>query len=384
MYRAPQAIINARFVTPEGILDDKALLFDRRIVGIVKRSELPQSCETIDAAGAFVAPGFVDIHIHGSGGADVMDATPEAIATIARILPSTGTTSFLATTMTMPIDAIEAALCNVKACQPHLEGARLLGVHLEGPFINPTKHGAQDRRHVRVPDIELIERYAELIKVITLAPETDGMDAFIDYLRTHYPSIVLSIGHSDATYEEAQHALGRGVRHVTHLFNAMSAYHHRAPGIVGAVFDDETATADIIADGIHTHPHHLRLAKRMLGRRLMLITDAMRAGCMRNGRYDLGGQCVHVHDGKAVLEDGTLAGSVLTMNEAARRFCLATDADVCDAVYAASTAPSQLLGYDRKGVLREGADADIVVFDRSFGIMMTIIDGNVVYRPQGV
>ncbi len=337
--------------------------------------------DLIDVKGAYVSAGFIDLHIHGSGGADVMDATPEALATIARVLPATGTTSFLATTMTMSTEAIEAALENVKTCQPSLEGAALLGVHLEGPFINTAKHGAQDARYVQRAHTMWLERYGGLIRMITLAPECEGGMAFIRRCAQEYPDVVLSIGHSDATYAQSIEGFDAGISHVTHLFNAMPPYHHREPGVVGACFDREDVSCDIIADGVHTHPHHLRLSHRMKGRGLMLITDAMRAGCMRSGSYDLGGRRVEVSGNKAVLEDGTLAGSVLKMNEAVRHMITHTDMQLDEAIYAVTEAPAQKLGLP-KGRLAEGYDADLVIFDEDLQILATIVAGKIIYQKE--
>ncbi len=333
----------------------------------------------IDAEGAYVSPGFIDMHVHGSGGADVMDATPEALKTISRTLSQTGTTAFLATTMTMSQASIVHALENVRKHQDELPGAKIVGVHLEGPFINPIRQGAQDARYVQKPTLDWIGDYADIIRMITLAPEVEGGVSFVRELHHRYPHIVLSIGHSDACYEETMEGFNAGLSHVTHLFNAMSAYHHREPGIVGAAFDREDISCDIIADLVHTHPHHLRLSWTMKEKNLMLITDAMRAGCMKQGTYDLGGQKVTVSDGKALLEDGTLAGSVLKMNEALKNMVTHTPMTLNDAIYSASTAPARKLGL-KKGLLEAGYDADLVIFDEDFSIIATIVAGEVRYR----
>ncbi len=336
--------------------------------------------EVYDAEGAYLSPGFVDIHIHGSGGADTMDATPEALATIARTLPRTGTTAFAATTMTMAWERIVAALEAIRDYEPKAGEATLLGAHLEGPFLNPARSGAQDPSHIVPPDIERIVPYADIVKLITLAPEIEGAEAFVKAMRERFPHVALSIGHSDANYAQACEAFAWGMRHVTHLFNAMSPYRHREPGIAGACFDHEATTCDIIADGIHLHPHHLRLTRRMKGDRTILITDAIRAGCLKSGSYDLGGRIVRVENAKATLPDGTIAGSVVRMNEAVKRYRDDTDATLCEAVYAASTAPAKLLGLSRKGRIAAGYDADMVIFDEDLGIIRTVIGGECVYE----
>jgi len=307
-----------------------------------------------------------------------MDATPKALQTISSALLQTGTTSYLATTMTMPEQAICAALENVKLTSNEIEGAKILGVHLEGPFLNPEKHGAQDQQYIRDADLALIEPYLEQIRMITIAPEMPGAEEFICYLSKNHPHIILSIGHSDASFEQSKESFAWGISHATHLFNAMNPYHHRKPGIVGAVFDS-AVTCDIIADMVHTHPSVLKLVHQLKQDRLMLITDAMRAGCMKNGHYDLGGQKVAVEEGKAVLQDGTLAGSVLKMNEALRNMTKVSEMTCIEAVNAVTKIPARKLGV-QLGDLKAGYAADMVIFDEDFSIITTIVDGEIKYR----
>ncbi|MEY3091197.1 MAG: N-acetylglucosamine-6-phosphate deacetylase, partial [Pseudomonadota bacterium] len=209
-------------------------------------------------------------------------------------------------------------------------------------------------------------------------PEMEESQSFIRYLREHYPHIILSIGHSDATYEQSKESFQWGVSHVTHLFNAMNPYHHRKPGIIGAAFDADV-TCDIIADLVHTHPSTLALAYQMKKDKLILVTDAMRAGCMQCGTYDLGGRRVEVQEGKALLEDGTLAGSVLKMNEALLNMKEHTTMTLGEVINSVTKIPAQKLGIP-KGDLKEGYDADLVMFDEKFSIIMTIIDGEVKYQ----
>ncbi len=372
-----KAILNAKLLTDDRIIEGKVLLFDHQILDIVEESDL-NSMETIDAKGAYVSAGFIDLHIHGSGGADVMDATPAALETISSTLLQTGTTSFLATTMTMSSEAIDKALQNIQLHADKVSGANLLGIHLEGPFINAQKHGAQDKAYVQSANMGLIENYMNEVKMITLAPEIEGAKDFVKQLTHEYPHIILSIGHSDASYEESQESFSWGISHATHLFNAMNPYHHRKPGIVGAVFDSDV-TCDMIADLVHTHPSTLELVQKVKKEKLILITDAMRAGCMKCGTYDLGGRRVEVNEGKAVLEDGTLAGSVLKMNDALSNMRKHTSMDLVEIVNAATKIPARKLGIP-KGELRKGYDADIVIFDENFSIISTIVNGEVKYK----
>jgi len=371
-----KAIVNGKIIHNKKILSGYTILFDEKIVAL-ERLEPPEQCEIIDAKGSYVSAGFVDMHIHGSGGADVMDATPEALERISATLAEKGTSSFVATTMTMHQDAIISALDNIVSNGSLVSGAKIRGIHLEGPFINPKKSGAQDPQYIQEPDFSWITPYLEHIRVMTIAPEMKGAEAFIKKISHSYPHIILSIGHSEADYEKAIESFGWGISHATHLFNAMPPFHHRAPAIVGAVFDSEVST-DIIADLIHTHPSILRTVQRVKRDRLVLITDAMRAGCMKSGSYELGGQKVIVSEGKAVLESGVLAGSVLRLNEAIRNYSVHTEATLAEAVYAATTLPAQRLGLSA-GVLKEGYDADIVIFDDLVEIQSVYIDGALSY-----
>jgi len=371
-----QAIINAKFLVDDDILENKVLLFDTNIIGFA--DEVPEQTEVLDAKGAYVSAGFIDLHIHGSGGADVMDATPEALETLCSTLLQTGTTSFLATTMTMSTSDIDNALHNIQTHASEVSGANILGIHLEGPFINVLKHGAQDKEYVQKANFELIENYMNEVKMITLAPEMPGAEDFVKRLTKEYPHIILSIGHSDASYEESKESFSWGISHATHLFNAMNAYHHREPGIVGAVFDSDV-TCDIIPDMVHTHLSALELVHKVKKEKLMLITDAMRAGCMVCGTYDLGGRKVLVSEGKAVLEDGTLAGSVLKMNSALHNMKVHTTMTLPELINAVTKIPAQKLAV-KKGELKTGYNADIVIFDEDFSIITTIVMGEVKYQ----
>ena len=364
----------------DDIEEDKILLFDEKIIDIVEEIKFSDSDDItiIDAKGAYVSAGFIDLHIHGSGGVDVMDATPQALEILSTTLLKTGTTSFLATTMTMSTTAIDNALHNVQNYASGVTGAKIVGVHLEGPFINASKHGAQDKNYVQAPNFKRIEKYMDTIKMITLAPEVEGAKDFVKQMTKVYPHIILSAGHSDASYKEAMQSFTWGVSHVTHLFNAMPSYHHRSPGLIGAAFDSDV-TCDIIADLVHTHPSTLALTHKLKGDKLMLITDAMRAGCMKCGNYDLGGRAVEVKDGKAFLADGTLAGSVLKMNEAMANMVKYTDMGIVEVVNAVTKIPARKLGL-QKGELKKGYDADIVIFDEKFSIISTIINGEINYQ----
>ena len=374
------AIINAKLLINDEIVEDKILLFDNKIIDIVEDVVLSDSdnVQIIDAKEAYVSAGFIDLHIHGSGGADVMDATPDALEILSTTLPQTGTTSFLATTMTMSTQDIDNALQNIQKHRLHVTGANIVGVHLEGPFISISKHGAQDKNYVQTPNFKLIKNYMDDVKMITLAPEVENAENFVKQMTKEYPHVILSVGHSNASYEESMESFSWGISHVTHLFNAMPSYHHRKPGLIGAVFDSDV-TCDIIADLVHTHPSTLELTQKIKGDKLILITDAMRAGCMKCGNYDLGGRKVKVAEGKALLDDGTLAGSVLKMNEALLNMSKHTSISLHSLINSVTKLPAQKLGL-KKGELKKDYDADIVIFDEDFSIITTIINGDVKYQ----
>ena len=338
-----------------------------------------------------VVPGFIDVHIHGAAGADVMDATPAALHTMANTLPAEGTTSFLATTMTAPSEQIEAALRNVARYMAEANrpgAAEVLGVHLEGPFLSPKRAGAQHPRHLVDPDVSLFQRWQEAagghIRLVTLAPERDEGLALTAYLKE--TGVIASIGHSDAVYEEVKAAIAAGVTHATHLFNGMRGIHHREPGVAGGVLMHEEVMCELIADGLHVAPPMVRFAYRNKGSEgLILITDAMRAKCLGDGQYDLGGQEVSVRGGEARLADGTLAGSVLKLGEAIRHVLDYTGCTLEEVIRMASWNPAKQLSVsDRKGSLHPGKDADLVILNEQYEVIMTFCRGVLAYsKPIG-
>ncbi|MFB5285414.1 N-acetylglucosamine-6-phosphate deacetylase [Peribacillus sp. Hz7] len=333
-----------------------------------------------------VIPGMIDVHIHGANGADTMDATYDSLKRIANVLPQEGVTSFLATTMTQERDKIENALRNaaqyIQNQQPDGH-AELLGVHLEGPFISEKRAGAQPVECILKPDLQMFLRWQEIalesIKMVTIAPELEGSLELIDYLSKH--GVIASIGHTDATYEEVLQGIQAGASHATHLFNGMRGLHHREPGVVGAVLLHDEVSAELIADGIHVRPELVKLTYLQKGReKVMLITDAMRAKCLGDGLYDLGGQKVTVQTGRATLYDGTLAGSVLKMTDAARNTMKFTGCSIQDILYMTSVNPAKQLNiFDRKGSLSLGKDADVVVLDEQLEIVMAFCRGQLAY-----
>lgn len=335
-----------------------------------------------------IVPGFIDAHIHGARGADVMDATPAALAAIAGCLPAEGTTAFLATTMTGSAEAIEAALTNVAHFRPRPGQAEVLGIHLEGPFISPDKAGAQPVAHVVPPEIKQFQRWQQAsgqqIRVVTLAPEQPGGTDLITWLTAQ--GIKASIGHSACNAAQAEAAIRAGAGRGTHLFNAMDGLHHRQPGAACALLNAEQTRCEIIADGLHVAPAMVALAHHVLGsRRLMAITDAMRAKGLGDGEHELGGQAVQVRNGQARLADGTLAGSVLHLDAAFRNLLAFTGCQWADAVAMSSTNAAHDLGVaHRKGHLDAGFDADLVVLDEQQQVRLTVCRGQVAHDPDGL
>ena len=374
-----KALINGKIIHEHKILEGYTLLFDTHIVSL-HQGELPINCELIDTEGLYISAGFIDIHIHGSGGADVMDATAHSLETISQTLLQTGTSSFIATTMTMERGDIISALDTIVEYGDSVTGSKIVGIHLEGPFINPSKCGAQNPDYIQKASLDFVEPYLNHIRMITLAPEMQGAKEFIKTLHRDYPHIVLSIGHSDADYLQSLESFSWGISHATHLFNAMPPWHHREPSIIGAVFDSDV-TADIIADLIHTHPHMLGITYKLKKEKMILITDAMRAGCMKCGEYELGGQSVRVAEGRATLESGVLAGSVLKLNEAVLNFINHTESTLIEVIEMVTTRPAKLLGVPL-GQLSEGYRADITVFDKNISIKQVYIDGELKYNNK--
>jgi N-acetylglucosamine-6-phosphate deacetylase len=374
-----KAIINGKIITEAELLTGKVLLYEDKIIDIIEESEIVnyENLEITDAKGQYVSPGFIDIHIHGSGGCDTMDGNIEALQVISKIIAKNGVTGFLPTTMTMDKDHIYGAFEIIRAAMnSEMEGAKVLGCHMEGPFINEKYKGAQNPEHIIEPSFNFIKDYLDIIKIITIAPEKDENHKFLKKMND-YREIVISMGHSNATYEEAMKSIEMGISHATHLFNGMTPLNHRAPGAVGAVFKSDI-TCEIIADTIHIHPGIFDILKAIKGTdKLILITDAMRAGCMKEGIYDLGGQEVVVKDNSARLRSGSLAGSVLTLNKAVKNMYENSTIEIYEAVRMASLNSAKVIGVDsNKGSIAIGKDSDIIIFDESFQVSKTIIEGN--------
>lgn len=377
-------ITNGKIILPDAIVCGKSLAYDGesgKIVGI--SDELPANAEIIDAKGNYVAPGLVDIHIHGYLGEDTSDAKPEGIRKMAYGVIQNGVTAFLPTTMTVEKDQIVAALNAVRSLKEESKtwgGAEIIGVHAEGPFINPSKKGAQAEENILTPDADFIIENEDIIRIVTLAPEMDEGHKCIKKLAAE-SSVLVSMGHTDAKFEEAMSAAKDGVNHATHLFNAMSALAHRNPGVVGAALASENVSTEVIADTFHINPGLYSIVAKVKGDKMVLITDCTRAGGMPDGEYDLGGQPIFLKGIECRLADGTIAGSVLKLNHAVRNVLAHTSLPVYEVFKMASLSPARAIGCDsRIGSLEAGKDADILIADENINIIRTIKKGKTVYE----
>ncbi len=340
----------------------------------------------LDATSCTLLPGFVDLHVHGGAGHDTMDATPDALVAMARFFARHGVTSFLPTTITAPHAEIQRAVANVAttiatyADQPW-PGARILGVHVEGPYISPHYPGAQPVAYIRKPNVDEFTRLVDAgpVRMMTFAPEADDAEQLLAAALRH--GVVAVWGHTDATYEQCVVAAAQGFTQATHTYNAMSGLHHRRPGVLGATLTLDSIDAQLIADNIHVHPAAMHVLARCKGiDRTILITDAMRAAGLADGQYELGGQPVTVADGACRLVDGTLAGSILTMDRALRNFLAATGLSVAEAWPA--TSRTALRALNLVGAARPigaGCIADLVLLDEHLTVVTTIANGNVIY-----
>lgn len=377
---------NVRVCLPEKLVTGYIGMTNGEIVEIGEGEPSLQYDQEVDGNHQYALPGFIDGHIHGAAGADTMDATQESLHNMADWLPNEGTTTFLATTITQDNEAIEAALEQIHLFTNQAGEAELIGVHLEGPFVNPVKAGAQPLAHIRKPDTELFRKWQKLsgdkIKVVTLAPECDEDYELTQLLASE--QITASAGHTDSSFQQIKDAAEQGISQLTHLCNQMNGIHHRDVGAVGAGFLLPTLRSELIADGIHVAPEMLRLIYQNVGaERLILITDSLRGKGLEDGTYDLGGQAVTVKEGKALLPDGTLAGSMLQMKDAVRNMAAFADVSVADIVMMTAENPAKQYGiYDRKGSLAIGKDADIVLLDDQLTLQATYCRGILAYQKE--
>jgi len=376
--------VNA-YIYGKGIVKTSIGLRKGKIIHIGDIKEIPAGVKTyVFDEDKMVVPGFIDQHVHGASGYDAMDATPLSILEISRTLAKEGITGFLATTITHRKDKILKALANINEFTKMniKEGAEVLGIHLEGPFISVDFKGAHLPEHIIKPSVELFEEYQTAcdnqIKMVTLAPEETG-DDFIYYLKEN--GVVSSLGHTSGNFECMKKAVRSGATCVTHIYNAMRGFNHRDGGAVGAALSMDKLACEVIADGIHVSKEAIKIVYRTKPKnKLILVTDAMRAKDMADGRYELGGQEVIVENGSARLFNGVLAGSILKLNDAVRNMSEFVNIDVLEAVDMATVAPAMNLGLlGHKAKIEVGYDGGFAVIDQKLNVYMTIRAGEVIF-----
>lgn len=340
---------------------------------LVDKAEYQDDGEVIDAEGLLVLPGLVDIHSHGAAGEDFSDGNPEGLKKILQYEKRCGITSYCPTSMTFPKERLRQIFASIKGAQTE-EGAKVVGINMEGPFLDPVKKGAHVEEWIAAPDAAFVRELNQdvdgLVRLVTLAPNMDGAEEFIKEM---HEEVCISLGHTVADYDCASRAMKLGAHHVTHLYNAMQPLGHRAPGLIGAAMDDPECMVELICDGYHIHPSAIRAAFRMFGpERVILISDSMRATGMENGTYELGGQEVTVQDRKAVLKDGTLAGSATNLYGC---MCKAVEFGIPleQAIMAATANPARSIGiFDRVGSIRIGKQADLLLVSENLELKRVI------------
>ncbi len=363
-------------------IEGHTLVYGEKTINIIKDNEVDKSQETeeINLTGEYIFPGFIDVHIHGKGGSDTMDGSYEALCNITATSARAGVTSLLPTTMSMAKTNIYSALENIGEfmTKGNPTGAKVIGAHLEGPFINKEKKGAQPEDGIFPIDEQLILKNKEVIKIISMAPEIDNG---IEFIAKYKDDFNFSIAHTGADYDTATKAVKSGAKSFTHLFNAMTGLNHRNPGCVGSALTNE-CFVEMICDDIHINSNLYTLVKNAKGMdSIMLITDCIRAGGLEDGQYDLGGQQVTVSNGKCTLPGDVIAGSILDYNVGIRNFYNATSVSRQELAKATSINQARYLGLqDTIGEIKEGNFADYAVLDEDFNVIYTIVNGNVVYK----
>lgn len=367
-------IRNARMFTPEGTFEKLDVSFDERI----RQTGQPGGPADIDAEGRYLIPGLIDLHTHGAVGCDFSDGSADGMARLGEYYASHGVTSFCATLMTLPEETLTAAVTRVRDHKRGEREARCAGIYLEGPFLSDAKRGAQAAASLHEPDAALFHRLNAAsggrVRLVGVAPELPGAMAFI---REVSRACTVSLAHTAADYDTAMLGYQNGATVTTHLFNGMNPMHHREPAVIGAAFDSG-AYAELICDGIHIHPSVVRMAFQLFGPRLILVSDSLRCAGMPEGRYDLGGQVFTVKDGKATLDNGTLAGSSIHLLQAVQR-AIAFGIPPAAAIAAATLTPARAIGMDADiGSLAVGCRADMLLLDSQFNLVSTIINGKVI------
>ncbi|HLR20885.1 MAG TPA: N-acetylglucosamine-6-phosphate deacetylase [Tissierellaceae bacterium] len=382
-------IKNVRIITPNEVLDNFGIVIEEgKIEDIVCEDDIDiyNIKNIIDGDGQYLAPGFVDIHNHGNSGFDIMDSTEEALDEMGRYHISKGITSYLGTIITSSYEDMEKAAENIVKYKNKEDIAEIIGIHLEGPFFNTNKKGAQPDKYIKLPDKEYIKRLLKLtsnnLKMVSLAPELEGAIDIIRLLKDN--NIVVSIAHSDANYNEAKKGIENGITVATHLYNGMKGFSHREPGAVGAALTDDRVYCEIIYDRFHLHDIAVKIALDMKGYdKIVLISDAMMAAGLEEGEYLLGGQKVFVKDGKPRLETGGIAGSTLNLQKAVYNMVNYLQVPIHEAVKMASLNPSRSINMDKDiGSIERGKKADLILFDEEINIKDVYLGGKLVWKEN--
>lgn len=371
-------ILNGKVILKDQVIDANVFVSGSKITEISKRQ--PEDETVIDAKGRYVSPGFIDVHSHGRGGSDTMYPTFDDINTITTASIKTGVTSILPTTMTMSVEDTYAAIKNVAENIDKVDGSKILGVHMEGPFFNKKYKGAQPEEFMIEPTVEnyhaLTGEYDWAVKKLSLAPEREGCTPLIEYLVKE--GVTVSIGHTDATYDQAVAGINAGATSGTHTYNAMTPLTHRNPGVVGAIMSHDQVYAELILDGIHVSFPAAKVLLKVKGLdKVMLITDSIEASGLPDGQYKLGNQPVYVKDNAARLKDGTLAGSILALNDAVKNAYKNLDLTIYEAVNLASYNPAKNLNLIDLGEIAVNKTADIIMFDDDIRVDFAMVDGKI-------
>jgi len=384
------AIKNADIVTPFRIIENGVVIVEGSkiiAIGAPDEVDVPAGARIFDCEGMMLTPGFVDVLVHGGGGYGFADMSQEAVENISQFFFEHGTTGLLAALYSKPPDDMISDVKRITQFIARAKGSNVWGIHLEGPFINRDLHGAMKVDYLWDPDPKgwrkLFEASQKSVKLMTIAPELPGVEEVMRAAATD--GVVLSIGHSAANYQEVLNAIDNGAAHVTHMFNAMRPFHHRTPGVVLAALLHNELKIELIADGIHVHPAVMKLLYKTKGEGgILLITDAIRACGMPDGEYTFMDQKIFVKEKKALLADGTLAGSTLTMERAVKNMVQLVEVPITKAVRMASLNGAKVLGLEHlKGILAVGKDADLVVLNKNFEVEMTMFEGSIKYSRNG-
>ncbi len=380
------ALIGGKIVTPFRIVNNGVIVIEDGVISELGKSDvaIPDGCEVYDVSGRTITPGFVDLLVHGGGGNGFADENDESIGKVSEYFLKNGSTTVLGSLFAKPYQHLLDDLSRLAKYILENPNSNIYGIHMEGPYLNPELKGAMNENYLWKPTVESWEAMWEasqgLIKIMTIAPELPGA---IEVMRAAAKKgVVLSIGHSMASYDEIELAIDNGAAHVTHIFNAMRPFHHRHPGVIlGALLKNELKI-ELIADKLHVHPAVMELLLKLKGASgIILITDSIRAGGMHEGEYEFADQKVYMKDQKAFLEDGTLAGSTLTLNMAIRNLVETANAKLTEAVRMASLNGAKVLNIEnRKGILAVGKVADIAVMNENYEVEMTIIKGIIGYK----